>query len=85
MSTPSLFGALRSIYAAVIATAELVPATVTVAKTNVDSLQHLSDAGNIWCADVKSTQEYEHKTRVLELETKFKSLEAKSVTKLKAA
>jgi len=72
---PGLFAALASVYGAVISLANLAPQLTQVVSTNVSAVQHLSNAGALYCEDIETASQYEHKTRVLELEAKFRTLE----------
>ena len=82
---PGLFTALRSIYGAVIAATNLVPKLCVGTEHLVDAYGHLTKSASLYTEGVEIEANYENRIKVLDLERKFQALEAKSVSKLKAA
>ena len=48
----------------------MAPATVAVIATNLDSLQRLSNAGNMLATDVESSATFNHEINVIDLATR---------------
>jgi len=60
----------RMSLAAVMSIFSMAPQTVALVATNLDSLQRLSNAGNLLSQDVESSAQFNHELNVIELSVK---------------
>jgi len=60
----------RMSLAAVMSIFSMAPQTVAVVAKNLDSLQKLSNAGNMLATDIESSAQFNHELNVIELSVK---------------
>ena len=60
----------RMVLSAMLSVFSMAPATVAVIATNLDSLQRLSNAGNMLATDVESSATFNHEINVIDLATR---------------
>jgi hypothetical protein len=57
----------RMVLTAILSLLSVAPKGVTLIDTNLDTLQKLSDAGNLLASDVRSTALHNHELNVIEM------------------
>jgi hypothetical protein len=60
----------RMVLSAMLSVFSMAPQTVAVIATNLDSLQKLSNAGNMLATDVESSAAFNHEINVIDLVTR---------------
>jgi hypothetical protein len=60
----------RMVLSAMLSVFSMAPQTVAVIATNLDSIQKLSNAGNMLATDVESSAAFNHEINVIDLATR---------------
>ena len=66
---------LRATWGALTALLNTVPAATGIIATNIDSLQRLSNAGNLKCISIEDDAEYERKIHLVNLAKRLAEVE----------